>query len=34
MEPPQLLRKALVKKGIAEQGVFDVCDIGESKEFE
>ncbi|TVY17498.1 N-acyl-phosphatidylethanolamine-hydrolyzing phospholipase D [Lachnellula arida] len=33
MEPPQLLKKALVKSGLAETGVFDVCDIGESREF-
>ena len=34
MEPPKLLRKALAWKGIAETGVFDVCDIGESREFD
>lgn len=33
LEPPQLLKKALKAKGIAENGVFDVCDIGESREF-
>ncbi|KAL9130416.1 MAG: hypothetical protein Q9217_001383 [Psora testacea] len=33
LEPPQLLKKALAKSGIAEQGIFDVCDIGESREF-
>ncbi|OJJ42116.1 hypothetical protein ASPZODRAFT_137472 [Penicilliopsis zonata CBS 506.65] len=33
LEPPQLLRKALAKSGLAEAGVFDVCDIGESREF-
>jgi L-ascorbate metabolism protein UlaG (beta-lactamase superfamily) len=33
MEPPVLLRKALKGKGLSEQGVFDVCDIGESREF-
>lgn len=33
MEPPQLLRKALAKSGLPESGVFDVCDIGESREF-
>jgi N-acyl-phosphatidylethanolamine-hydrolysing phospholipase D len=33
MEPPELLKKALIKKGVAETGVFDVCDIGESREF-
>ena len=34
LEPPQMLKKALAKTGIAEQGVFDVCDIGESREFD
>ena len=34
LEPPRLLRKALSKAGLAEQGIFDVCDIGESREFE
>jgi N-acyl-phosphatidylethanolamine-hydrolysing phospholipase D len=33
LEPPVLLKQALKKKGIAETGVFDVCDIGESREF-
>lgn len=33
LEPPQLLKKALRSKDIPEQGVFDVCDIGESREF-
>jgi N-acyl-phosphatidylethanolamine-hydrolysing phospholipase D len=33
MEPPRFLRDALVKSGIAETGVFDTCDIGESREF-
>ncbi|KAF7853112.1 uncharacterized protein EAF02_012055 [Botrytis sinoallii] len=33
MEPPQLLKKALTWKNIPETGVFDVCDIGESREF-
>lgn len=32
-EPPKLLKKALARKGIAETGVFDVCDVGESREF-
>lgn len=32
-EPPQLLRDALRRRGIAEEGVFDVCEIGESREF-
>lgn len=33
LEPPVLLKKALKKSGIAETSVFDVCDIGESREF-
>ncbi|KAB8289536.1 hypothetical protein EYC80_010694 [Monilinia laxa] len=33
MEPPRLLRRALASKGLPETGVFDVCDIGESREF-
>jgi N-acyl-phosphatidylethanolamine-hydrolysing phospholipase D len=33
LEPPRLLKEALKKKGIPEEGVFDVCDIGESREF-
>lgn len=33
LEPPKLLKKALSKNGIAETGVFDVCEIGESREF-
>jgi hypothetical protein len=33
MEPPELLRKALAKRGLAETGVFGVCAIGESREF-
>ncbi|KAL8636558.1 MAG: hypothetical protein Q9228_006056 [Teloschistes exilis] len=33
LEPPLLLKKALSKSGFAEEGVFDVCDIGESREF-
>ncbi|TLS31319.1 hypothetical protein PpBr36_02748 [Pyricularia pennisetigena] len=32
-EPPRLLREALKRSGIAEEGVFDVCSIGESREF-
>lgn len=34
LEPPQLLKKALKGKGISEKGVFDVCEIGESREFD
>ncbi|PQE17605.1 hypothetical protein CJF31_00007803 [Rutstroemia sp. NJR-2017a BVV2] len=33
MEPPQILKKALAWKGLPETGLFDVCDIGESREF-
>lgn len=33
LEPPMLLRKAMKGKGLPETGVFDVCDIGESREF-
>ena len=33
LEPPKLLRKALAQKGIPEEGVFDICEIGESREF-
>lgn len=33
LEPPQLLKKALVKSVIGETGIFDVCAIGESREF-
>ena len=33
MEPPQLLKDALRKRGLAEEGLFDVCHIGESREF-
>ena len=33
MDPPKLLRQALARNGIAEQGVFDICDIGETVTF-
>ncbi|KAH8147484.1 uncharacterized protein LAJ45_08311 [Morchella importuna] len=33
MEPPVVLKEALKKDGIAEEGVFDVLDIGESREY-
>jgi L-ascorbate metabolism protein UlaG (beta-lactamase superfamily) len=33
LEPPKLLKEALERKGLAKEGVFDVCDIGESREF-
>ncbi len=33
LEPPRKLREALKLSGLQEVGVFDVCDIGESREF-
>ncbi|KAI2784355.1 Metallo-hydrolase/oxidoreductase [Daldinia loculata] len=33
LEPPQLLKEALKRKGLEETGVFDTCSIGESREF-
>jgi len=33
MEPPQKLKEALKHYGMQEEGVFDICDIGESREF-
>lgn len=33
LEPPMLLKKAMKGKGLPETGVFDVCEIGESREF-
>lgn len=33
LEPPVKLREALKKRGLEETGVFDVCDIGESRSF-
>lgn len=33
MEPPVVLKEALKKDGIAEEGVFDVFHIGESREY-
>ena len=33
LEPPKQLREALKLHGIEETGVFDVCDIGESREI-
>ncbi|PYI02270.1 Zn-dependent hydrolase/oxidoreductase family protein [Aspergillus sclerotiicarbonarius CBS 121057] len=33
LEPPKKLKEALKKHSIPEVGVFDVCDIGESREF-
>lgn len=33
LEPPRVLKKALAWKDIPEEGVFDTCDIGESREY-
>ncbi|WPG99765.1 Hypothetical protein R9X50_00258400 [Acrodontium crateriforme] len=33
MEPPKALKRALKWKGIEEEGVFETCDIGESREY-
>ncbi len=33
LEPPRLLKQVLKHHDIAETGVFDVCDIGDSREF-
>lgn len=33
LEPPKLLKEALKRHDIAETGIFDVCDIGESRQF-
>ncbi|KAF4122120.1 L-ascorbate metabolism protein UlaG, beta-lactamase superfamily [Geosmithia morbida] len=33
LEPPMLLKEALRRRQIPEEGVFDVCDIGEAREF-
>lgn len=33
MEPPERLKMALRTRGVEETGVFDVCDIGESRTF-
>lgn len=33
LEPPRLLKRALAKAGLPEEGVFDICEIGESREF-
>ena len=32
-EPPRMLRAALKASGLPETGVFDVCDVGETREF-
>jgi N-acyl-phosphatidylethanolamine-hydrolysing phospholipase D len=33
LEPPKRLKEALSRRDMAETGVFDMCDIGESREF-
>ncbi|CAK7230308.1 hypothetical protein SEUCBS140593_007545 [Sporothrix eucalyptigena] len=33
LEPPAKLKEALRRRGLPETGVFDVCEIGESREF-
>lgn len=33
LEPPRLLKAALKHHGMEETGVFDICDIGDSREF-
>jgi len=33
LEPPKKLKEALKWKGMPEEGVFEVCDIGESREY-
>jgi hypothetical protein len=33
MEPPVLLRKALRRRGMKEDGLFDVCAVGEGRKF-
>ncbi|POS79641.1 NAPE-hydrolyzing phospholipase D [Diaporthe helianthi] len=33
MEPPERLREALRRRGLPEEGVFDICDIGETRVF-
>ena len=33
LEPPKMLREALKRHDIAEEGIFDICDIGDSREF-
>lgn len=34
MEPPKVLKQALKWKGLQEEGLFEVCDIGESREYD
>lgn len=33
LEPPKVLKEALKRNGIPGEGTFDVCDIGETREF-
>ncbi|KAG9561462.1 hypothetical protein KCU79_g6997, partial [Aureobasidium melanogenum] len=33
LEPPKLLKQAMAWKDLPETGVFDTCDIGESREY-
>lgn len=33
LEPPRLLKEALGKEGIEKEGVFDVLNIGETREY-
>lgn len=33
LEPARLLKAAMARKDLPETGVFDVCDIGESRLF-
>ncbi|KAH0166462.1 hypothetical protein KCU67_g4296, partial [Aureobasidium melanogenum] len=33
LEPPKLLKQAMAWKDLPETGVFDACDIGESREY-
>ena len=34
LEPPRILKEALKQQDIPGEGVFDVCDIGESRSFD
>ena len=33
LEPPKVLKRAMKWAGLEEEGVFEVCDIGESKVY-
>lgn len=33
LAPPKLLKAALKQSNVAEEGIFDICDIGETREF-